>query len=119
MRFLETRINTEEANCRDLDTNIFFDVEEKRNSVKMQEDFDSKTRPICGSCPVWEECLNWAYNNKEVGVWGGLTTVERQSLKARNMGSIRKRALKALLVFGITEDYVLDVIRKDYFGKDN
>jgi WhiB family redox-sensing transcriptional regulator len=35
---------------------------------------------VCASCPILSECLNWAVDNLEEGIWGGTTTRERQSL---------------------------------------
>lgn len=34
-------------------------------------------KTICGACPVKNQCLEWALNNKEIwGVWGGLDEYE-------------------------------------------
>lgn len=40
-----------------------------------------KVKPICGSCPVSGNCLDWAMTLNEQGIWGGTTTEERQVLK--------------------------------------
>lgn len=37
-------------------------------------------RKICGSCRYVAPCLTWAVQNRERGIWGGLTEVERQGL---------------------------------------
>jgi len=103
MQFYETSLNTEKANCVNEDPNIFFDIEEDGLTAKNLKVFDATVRPICGSCPIWADCLNWAVTNHEpAGVWGGLTTVERQSLGDRRMSGQRQKAFAALGKFGIT-----------------
>ena len=40
---------------------------------------------ICAGCPVREECLAHALENREDrGIWGGLTRLERRKLLARS-----------------------------------
>lgn len=44
---------------------------------------------LCQDCPVQRQCFLYAYNAPELeGVWGGTTTFERNSLRAK----IRKAA---------------------------
>lgn len=38
-----------------------------------------EAKRFCISCPVRIECLQFAYTNDEIGIWGGLTTKERRS----------------------------------------
>ena len=48
-------------------------------------------KKACGVCPVWEACLALALDHNESdGVWGGLTTDERHSMRRR----AARRALK-------------------------
>jgi WhiB family redox-sensing transcriptional regulator len=35
---------------------------------------------VCVTCPILSDCLNWAIDNFEEGVWGGTTSWERQSV---------------------------------------
>ena len=35
-------------------------------------------RSICASCPIAQSCATWAVANNEPGVWGGMTSAERQ-----------------------------------------
>lgn len=54
------------------------------------EDMDSgarlkMVRSICDACKVKKECLDYAMRVKEgYGVWGGLTTPERERLRLAN-----------------------------------
>lgn len=49
---------------------------------------------ICnGICPVAKECLSYALRSDEIyGVWGGLTSKQRQTL-VRKKGQLRKSEL--------------------------
>ena len=35
-------------------------------------------KAICSGCPIVQSCTTWAVANNEPGVWGGMTSVERQ-----------------------------------------
>lgn len=58
----------DDAACRGLGWTRFFDPEEA-----------AAVRPVCEACPVRVRCLQFAINNAvKVGVWGGLTPLERE-----------------------------------------
>lgn len=40
-------------------------------------------KKICATCPVIDECLQFALKNDEQGVWGGTSHRERRSLLRR------------------------------------
>lgn len=43
-----------------------------------------EAKKICAVCPVRNECLQYALENREVwGVWGGLSEFERKQLRKR------------------------------------
>ena len=106
MSFDEAGINWFQANCRGMRTNDFFDVEEKRQTQKVQNELMEVIRPTCFSCPIWANCLKWAYANEEYGVWGGFTSSERNSMAGRGPSTIRIRALKMAEGFGVTENQI-------------
>lgn len=62
-----------EAACRHADPALFFP--ERTDNVAAAV---AGARVICGSCPVSGECLRWAVDNDESGVWGGTTERERR-----------------------------------------
>lgn len=39
-------------------------------------------KQICGRCPMKLECLEYAMDNEDFGIFGGLTPHERRQLKA-------------------------------------
>ncbi|MDN3358244.1 WhiB family transcriptional regulator [Actinomadura sp. DC4] len=67
------------AACRPFDSAIFFpDRTAYRNNAV------AGAKAVCRRCPVREECLEAAMEGGEkVGIWGGLTPVERANLRRR------------------------------------
>lgn len=60
------------AECRGVDTNIFFPASEEEAEP---------AKAICGVCPVRETCLEHALSDRErEGVWGGATERERRRI---------------------------------------
>lgn len=65
-----------QANCRGILTNIFFPEE---NEVLV----GAAAKKVCRRCPVKEECLQWALDHDEVGIWGGTTDAQRDSIRRK------------------------------------
>jgi WhiB family redox-sensing transcriptional regulator len=59
----------QDAACREAAPELFF------------TDNSDEAKAICADCPVRAECLSWALENTEFGVWGGLGEDERQAQK--------------------------------------
>ena len=58
------------ADCRGMDTDIFFPIKDKDSDQALA---------ICADCMVWIDCLKFAIKNHEVfGVWGGCTEAQRR-----------------------------------------
>lgn len=62
----------EDANCVTSDAEIFFP--DKGGSTK-----DAKL--VCSNCDVRNDCLSFALDRDDHGVWGGLSQFERRRLK--------------------------------------
>lgn len=62
------------ANCLGTDTDEFYP--EKGGSTAI-------AKRICDRCEVTAECLRYALDHNERGVWGGLSENERKALKKR------------------------------------
>lgn len=66
-----------EAACAGLDPEAFFPhVDTPHREV-------DKVRKICRTCPVKAACLSWAMDNREFGIWGGLTEHQRKRLRLK------------------------------------
>jgi WhiB family redox-sensing transcriptional regulator len=53
------------ALCKGMDTNLWYDEYEADEAVAKTVD------QMCFSCPVMKQCLMYAVENSEWGVWGG------------------------------------------------
>ncbi len=68
-----------DAACRGLDSKMFFHPENERGPSRRQR--EQRAKQVCHTCPVVQDCLAWALRTREsYGVWGGLSTHERDAL---------------------------------------
>ena len=76
----------EQANCRGMDTNIFFPELGKSHLVM------KTIKEVCGPCPVKEQCLELGMHHEvRVGFYGGLSGVQRRVLKSKRDAERRAR----------------------------
>ena len=66
--------------CAQMDPEMYFP--EKGGAGATQYEF-KMAKKICGTCMYKVECLNWAVNNDERGIWGGTTERERRGLRKK------------------------------------
>ncbi len=72
------------AACRGPHASVFFPPShtEKRNEKRQRE---SKAKGICATCPVRQNCLEYALKvGEQHGIWGGLNEIERRHLLDTN-----------------------------------
>ena len=63
--------------CRSVNARLFFAPEEKEPR-ELRFERERQAKAVCADCVVKDECLAYALRNRErMGVWGGLTEVER------------------------------------------
>lgn len=64
-----------QGSCRGLDADLFFP--DRGASTRL-------AKSVCRKCPVQEECLEYAVNNREkFGIWGGLSERERRAIRKK------------------------------------
>ena len=69
-----------QAACASHDPELFFPVGSTGPALRQLE----QARQVCRSCPVRLPCLEWAIDESaNEGIWGGLSEIERQSLRRR------------------------------------
>jgi WhiB family redox-sensing transcriptional regulator len=77
-----------EAACQDTSPEIFYCI-----GNDPETHLEAKT--ICSSCPVQEECLEYAFRtNQKHGVWGGQTEEERKVSRRRWVAENTRRVMK-------------------------
>jgi WhiB family redox-sensing transcriptional regulator len=87
------------AACRPLDSAIFFP-----DRTAYRNDDIASAKAVCRRCPVREECLEAAMDGREkIGIWGGLTPVERANLHRRK----RRAAQDPSRLDGAAADWLL------------
>lgn len=71
-----------DADCHGL-TDLFFYAAVGRKAGDKNAEALSVARQVCADCRVREQCLRYAIDNDEqYGIWGGLTTRERNIVAA-------------------------------------
>lgn len=78
--------------CSTVDPEIFFPQEIQIGSkIVYKYPMLSKARDICSGCPLKIECLQYAMNNVEFGVWGGTTESQREQLRKSSRITANRR----------------------------
>ena len=97
-----------DAACSGMDGDMFYDdmiVSESAKEYGMYTSTAPKQhamlRRVCANCPVKVECAEFAIKHERFGFWGGLTAMERHSI----------RSMKNILLEEITYDVPVNIIR--------
>ena len=70
--------------CSETDPDMFFTEQD-------DEDYQRNTtmaKTVCGRCVYKVECLEWAMESREMGVWGGTSDLDRRQLRRKNRSSL-------------------------------
>jgi WhiB family redox-sensing transcriptional regulator len=79
------------ARCLSADPVLFFP--EIGGSTREGKAVCNGVQGVRGPCPVRDECLAFAFENRQhFGIWGGLSENERQELKRRERQALREQA---------------------------
>lgn len=77
------------AACRGL-TTLFFPPSAERPQARERR--EALARAVCESCPVHDECRDYARRNHEYGFWGGESENERHAAGFRLIAPIGTRS---------------------------
>lgn len=50
----------------------------------------ARAQKLCESCPVSEECLEYALENEDYGTWAGTTPIERKKIRQQRKIELRR-----------------------------
>ena len=95
------------AACLDEDPELFFPIGVTGPAVQQIKD----AKQVCRRCEVVDACLDWALRTgQDSGVWGGLSELERRTLK-RRLGRLRdRRPAEAADVVGAVQVDAVDAV---------
>lgn len=76
------------ASCTTGDPEIFFteadDPDHRKNTAV--------AKAICERCVYKTECLEWAMESREIGVWGGTSDMDRRMMRRKVSLNIRRQS---------------------------
>ena len=83
---MESDLWKDQANCKNVDTNVFF----PNDMGQIKPEKMTEALHYCYSCPVKEQCLEYAINsNIQVGIWGGMSTRARRQIAVERRKEMR------------------------------
>lgn len=76
----------EMPSCASADPELFFPQESEPYPGKIVSRYTdiAAAKKICAGCPIKFECLDYGLKHAEIGIWGGLTESQRDSLRKTN-----------------------------------
>ena len=79
--------------CASVDPELFFPQEIEDIGGRLSARYTNPTaaKSICDSCPLKNPCLIYALENREVGIWGGTTESQRESLRQNRKAFVVRR----------------------------
>ncbi len=80
--------------CAEVDPELFFPQESEiaPNKVVSKYVNIAAAKQVCAKCPLTFQCLEYALKNVEIGIWGGTTESQRDSLRKRRSISTNRKA---------------------------
>lgn len=83
------------ASCKGMDVDLFYDdylIAERHTGgyISTAPRQHAYLRRVCLSCPVVQECREYAITHERYGFWGGMTAMERHT--EREMRGVRHPA---------------------------
>lgn len=115
-------INWDEANCRGIATDLFFEEEEGLYDRQVER---AQVRKVCFRCPIRQECLMWAYADRERwAMMGGVTGRERRMIEKGNVNDEKLGALRRSLedagipLSDVIEASLVERVRDEYTYTD-
>lgn len=87
----------DDAECRRADCNIDPELFHPAGTTGPWIAQIEEAQAVCRTCPVMQQCAQWALDNRESGIWGGMTDQDRVNWR-RRMARERAAAEKPLPV---------------------
>ena len=115
-------IDWSKANCRGIATDLFFEEDEGLYERQVER---AQVRKVCFRCPIRQECLTWAYADRERwAIMGGVTARERRMIEKGNIDDEKLGALRRALddagipLSDVIEASQVEKVRSEYTYTD-
>lgn len=105
-----SEVKWEAGACAGAPTNLFYVVEENRNVDKWID--VGILRSMCGSCPIYKQCLSYALEHEQYGVWGGMTSQERNVFNGRAPEIKSREIILELSRYGISISDIREAVNE-------
>lgn len=69
----QSEVEWQYSACKNMDLNKFFPEPGRHYTVKVRE-----AKAVCSGCPIKQDCLTYATEHEDYGIWGGKTPAERK-----------------------------------------
>lgn len=80
------------AACRSIDPDLFFPVSYAGRSLEQVDE----AKAVCACCMVRRQCVAFALQTRQMhGIWGGLTTAERDEISPAQAPPAAQRPLES------------------------
>jgi len=100
------KVDWSRSNCSGLSTEFFYLEEEFLKNKYLSH---RQMRRVCFACPIRQQCLEVGFANERFGMWGGVSSAERNEIVNDKLNSRFLEPLKRdLEEFGITFEEVLE-----------
>ena len=103
-------VNWAQAACRGLPTDFFYKIEDRGASKLIDVNI---FRVVCAPCPIWGQCLGYATQNENYGVWGGMTSEERSAVASHKESTTAKKVFKDFSQHGISHEMIMQAIGRE------
>lgn len=86
------------AACRATpDPEVFFPATSGGRPSKWEQLLWDEAAEMCSHCPVRVQCLEWALEHDELGIWGGTTDEQRRRMRRKPLSrEVRRRHVRSL-----------------------
>lgn len=105
-----SEIKWEQGACAGAPTNLFYLIEENKKIAQWIG--VGILREICASCSIYEQCLTYALENEHHGVWAGMTSNERNTLKNEFSGKKSIEIIRELERYGIPSIKIKEAVHE-------
>lgn len=101
-------IEWNQADCRGMNTDLFY---MNREELQLEGMTYMTLRRICSDCPIWRDCLEYSFRYERHGMFGGVTSLERDLIRRKQFANpIITALLRDMAHLNISLNSILEFI---------